>query len=90
MLLARGAFAELVHLRRKFPTTPPVIPAPLDRRALARELSCPQCGTRLDTYPYGGPGNAVIDSCPRCQLIWLDYGEFRQIIDAPGKDRGSR
>ena len=23
-------------------------------------------------------------------MIWLDFGEMRQIVDAPGKDRGGR
>lgn len=23
-------------------------------------------------------------------MIWLDFGELRQIVDAPGRDRGSR
>ena len=23
-------------------------------------------------------------------MIWLDFGEMRQIVDVPGKDRGTR
>ena len=49
------------------------------RRALDRWL----------THPYYGPGNVVLDSCEKCELVWLDFGELRQIVDAPGKDRGS-
>jgi Zn-finger nucleic acid-binding protein len=30
----------------------------------------------------------VIDSCVTCDLIWLDFGELRQITDAAGRDRG--
>jgi Zn-finger nucleic acid-binding protein len=41
-------------------------------------------------YPPYGPGNVVIDCSTRCDLIWLDFREMRQIVDAPGKDRGSR
>jgi Zn-finger nucleic acid-binding protein len=39
-------------------------------------------------HPYYGPGNVVIDTCSRCDLIWLDFGELKQIADAPGRDRG--
>ena len=42
------------------------------------------------THPYFGPGNVVIDSCEACAHVWLDFGELRQIVDAPGKDRGNR
>ena len=42
------------------------------------------------THPYYGPGNVVIDSCEPCELVWLDFGELRQIVDAPGKDRGTK
>jgi Zn-finger nucleic acid-binding protein len=30
----------------------------------------------MDTHPYGGGGNAVIDSCFVCRLVWLDAGEL--------------
>jgi Zn-finger nucleic acid-binding protein len=32
----------------------------------------------------------MMDSCTGCDVVWLDYGELRQVIDAPGEDRGSR
>ena len=88
MLLSRGTFAELVHRQRRWAQTPPSIPSPLDRTSLDRHLKCPKCGKAFDTYPYGGPGNTVIDGCDPCNAVWLDYGEFRQIVDAPGRDRG--
>jgi hypothetical protein len=44
----------------------------------------------MATHPYYGPGNVVIDSCESCDLLWLDFGELKQIVDAPGKDRGTR
>jgi hypothetical protein len=44
----------------------------------------------METHPYYGPGNVVIDSCLQCELIWLDFGELRQIVAAPGRDRGRR
>ena len=42
----------------------------------------------LTDWYYGG-GNVIIDRCVGCDLVWLDYGELKQIIDAPGIDRGS-
>jgi Zn-finger nucleic acid-binding protein len=42
----------------------------------------------MDTHPYGGPGNIVVDNCEKCQIIWLDYGELKKVINAPGRDRG--
>lgn len=68
----------------------PAAPVPLDRQALARELSCPKCSYRFETYPHYGPGNVIIDNCTRCDLVWMDFGELRQIVDAPGRDRGNR
>ena len=44
----------------------------------------------MDVHPYYGPGNIVIDTCSRCDVIWLDFGELKQVTDAPGRDRGSR
>jgi Zn-finger nucleic acid-binding protein len=39
---------------------------------------------------HSGPGNVIIDNCAICDVIWLDFGEMRQMVDAPGRDRGSR
>jgi Zn-finger nucleic acid-binding protein len=90
VLLPRAAFAMVTNKRRAWAATPPAEPVPLDRRDLRRELTCPTCRGRFETYAHYGPGNVVIDSCTRCDLIWLDFGEMRQIVDAPGSDRGSR
>jgi hypothetical protein len=30
----------------------------------------------------------IIDTCATCDLVWLDFGELKQIEDAPGQDRG--
>jgi Zn-finger nucleic acid-binding protein len=90
MLIPRTAFAGLVQTRRLWATGPTDTIQPLDRRALERQLACPQCERPFDTHPYGGPGNVVIDGCSRCNVVWLDYGELRRIINAPGSDRGRR
>ena len=90
VLLPRPTFAGVVNKRRAWATDPPAEPIALDREALNRELSCPKCSGRFDTYPHYGPGNVVIDSCVRCDVVWLDFGEMRQMVAAPGRDRGSR
>jgi Zn-finger nucleic acid-binding protein len=88
VLLSRASFATLVEQRRLWAATPPVIPTPLDPRELRRVVMCPACAADMSTHPYYGPGNVVIDSCQNCHVVWLDFGELRQIADAPGKDRG--
>ena len=90
VLLPRSSFAVVTMKRRAWATSPPSEPAPLNRGELKRELLCPKCSGRFETYPHLGPGAVVIDNCARCDLIWLDFGELRQIVDAPGKDRASR
>lgn len=90
VLLARGAFADVVQHRRAWATAPPAAPVLLRKEELARAVVCPKCSTRLETHPYYGPGNVVIDSCGSCDVIWLDFGELKQIVDAPGRDRGLR
>ena len=44
----------------------------------------------MTTDWYYGPGNIILDRCVPCDLVWLDYGELTQVIDAPGVDRGTR
>ena len=55
-----------------------------------RRVICPQCGMDMIADRYYGPGNIIMDSCAGCDLLWLDYGELKQVIDAPGLDRGTR
>ncbi len=51
---------------------------------LKRQVGCPRCSKTMDVHPYYGPGAVVIDTCPRCQVIWLDHGEISVIETAPG------
>jgi Zn-finger nucleic acid-binding protein len=90
VLMPRDTFAGVINARRAWASTPPSAPVPFDRAELRRVLTCPKCGGRFQTYPHYGPGNVVIDSCTTCDLIWLDFGEMRKIVDAPGRDRGSQ
>ena len=87
VLANQQAFASLVTFLRANADTPAVQPKPLDPKALQRLLHCPACAKKMDTHPYGGPGNVVIDICTKCQLIFLDQGEIHKITSAPGRDR---
>ena len=87
VLMPRAAFVEIIDRRRRAARGPGSIPSALDRRELARTVTCPQCRQRMDVHPYYGPGNVIIDTCSRCDAVWLDSGELGQITDAPGKDR---
>jgi Zn-finger nucleic acid-binding protein len=90
VLMPRTAFAAVVQKRRAWATSPPGPAVPLNRQELERTVRCPACKGRMEAHPYYGPGNVVMDSCVTCELTWLDFGELRQIVDAPGKDRGAR
>jgi Zn-finger nucleic acid-binding protein len=90
VLLPRPTFAHVVYTRRTWATSQPVPPLPLNQRELERVVSCPACSKRMETHPYYGPGNVIIDSCQPCDVIWLDFGELQQIAEAPGADRGVR
>jgi Zn-finger nucleic acid-binding protein len=90
VLLPRSVFVDATATRRAFAISAPIPPAPLDQRELERHVPCPKCRRAMDVHPYYGPGNVVMDTCTPCNLIWLDFGELEQIVDAPGKDRGTR
>ena len=90
ILLRRAAFAEAVTRRRASESGAPAPAVPMDPRELKFVVVCPSCRSQMDVHPYYGPGNVVIDSCQRCDLIWLDFGELTQITEAGGRDRGWR
>lgn len=62
---------------------PPAVQTPPDPSELKRTIRCPKCSRRMDTHPYAGPGNVIIDSCDDCWLLWLDPGELTRIAHAP-------
>ena len=78
VLLARASFATVVHRRRAWATDPPGPAIPLDRAHLERPVSCPVCRRRMETHPYFGPGNVVIDSVIKGDTVRevLKYVEF--------------
>jgi Zn-finger nucleic acid-binding protein len=53
-----------------------------DKTELTRSVACPSCQKVMAVYPYGGPGNIIIQGCEQCQLIWLDFGELSSIVQA--------
>jgi Zn-finger nucleic acid-binding protein len=87
ILMPLRVFSETLTARRRAASTPSVIPIPADRSELARRLACPRCARAMIADWYYGPGNIVIDTCPVCDVVWLDAGELQRAIDAPGRDR---
>lgn len=89
MLFPRTTFRQLVEMRRAKATAPPEIPTRFTPEELQRQIHCPICARTMETYPYMGPGNIVIDTCDSCDMIWLDYRELEKAVNAPGRDRGA-
>jgi Zn-finger nucleic acid-binding protein len=69
-------FGGIVEKRRSQHGPNEQQPAPFDPAELKRVLKCPRCHQRMEAHPYFGGGNAVVDTCERCRLIWLDAGEL--------------
>lgn len=87
VLADQDSFLNIVKYRRARASGAPDRPRPLDQEDLQRQIYCPTCGQQMDTHPYYGPGNFVIDTCVRCALLWLDCGEIDIMTNAPGRDR---
>jgi Zn-finger nucleic acid-binding protein len=51
-----------------------------DKTEFSRTISCPSCQKVMTVYPYGGPGNIIIQGCEPCQLIWMDFGELSKVV----------
>lgn len=84
-LIDRPSFADLISDLRKSYVGADEMPQPLDTIALEVDRHCPACYQTMETHPYYGPGNAVIDSCNGCQLTWFDAGEMASLVSAPGR-----
>jgi Zn-finger nucleic acid-binding protein len=74
-----GVFGQIVTKRRSRHGANEQRPEPFDPAELKRVLHCPACRRRMEAHPYFGGGNAVVDTCERCHLIWLDAGELAVI-----------
>jgi len=86
-LATNADFGEIVPKKRNQFSDQPTIPRSFDPKELQRRLKCPQCRKMMDTHPYGGGGNAVVDTCDRCKLIWLDAEELEVIARYRSADR---
>ncbi len=87
LLLPMNIFVGLIDAMRLQRKGPPEPPHPFDPDNLDRVFACPQCGARMDTHPYAGPGNVALSSCESCHLNWLDHGSLRHIVAAPDHER---
>jgi len=83
ILTFQEMFWEIVKERRKKTEASYGEPEPLNRDMLRGRINCPCCGEMMETHPYYGPGQFVIETCRFCTLIWLDFGEFDKAINAP-------
>lgn len=85
MLIRRDHFGAIVNERRskRFGREQEVARA-IDPSAFSRRLRCPECVVYMETHPYYGPGNVVIDSCAACGHVWLDHGELSSIERSVG------
>jgi len=84
VLLVDAMFAEVVRVRRAAYNGPERMATPIDITQYDTQRNCPGCGRPMETHPYYGPGNQVIDSCATCGYIWLDSGELAAIEQVSG------
>ncbi len=88
LLAPMGSFEELIdNMRAEHPET--VDPSPANPPDLKRKVICPNCHQVMDTHYYFGGGHAVMSTCERCELHWLDGGVLMRIVRAPHNQRSS-
>lgn len=86
VLMKCGAFGAVLRNRRATgPKTAAEDVPPVDPNELQRAVDCPRCAERMETHPYYGPGNVVIDSCIGCGLVWLDHFELSRLARVAGR-----
>ena len=83
VLIKQPDFLNVIQYIRSKTKEPEIIPSPVRMEELERKVYCPQCSKKMETHPYAGPGNIIIDNCPRCILNWLDYNELYRITHSP-------
>lgn len=84
-LASNESFSLAVQHRRARHDSPAAVPIPFSAGELQRRILCPGCRKPMDTHPYHAGGNAVIDTCHRCRMVWLDAGELTVIGSYRGK-----
>lgn len=83
VLIRHADFAGIVQERQaRRGGMEPAEPRPIDPESLKREIHCPSCSQRMETHPYYGPGNIVVDTCSECGYLWLDHGEITRVENA--------
>jgi Zn-finger nucleic acid-binding protein len=83
MLIDMNRFVTLIDAVRAREERSLRIALPRRENPADRLINCPACRQPMLGHIYAGPGNAVIDTCERCQVNWLDRGELRRIAVAP-------
>lgn len=87
-LIPMGALEAIVEaLRAANPDQQ--IPSPANPADLERKIDCPKCQQRLDVHFYLGGGGAVMGTCERCEMDWLDGGMLMRIVHAPHHENQS-
>ncbi len=84
-LAPNATFNQIVQLKRARNGPTPHVALPFAPEELRRRVNCPECRKPMDTHPYHAGGNAVIDTCHRCCLVWLDAGEITVLGRYVGK-----
>ena len=87
LLIRQEIFVAVVDMLRTQVRGAGITPRPIPPEQLQRRIDCPSCGEMMNTHPYLGPGNFVIDLCTACKNVWLDKGEITAIALSPGRDR---
>ena len=83
ILIRHADFAGIIQERQaRRAGQEPAEPRPIDPESLKRQIECPSCSQRMETHPYYGPGNIVVDTCSECGYLWLDHGEISRVENA--------
>lgn len=83
ILIRHADFAGIIQERQaRRAGQEPAEPRPIDPESYQRQIHCPSCSHRMETHPYYGPGNIVVDTCSACGYLWLDHGELSRVESA--------
>jgi len=59
-------------------------------QSVAESRMCPKCGLVMKTFNYAYDSNVFVDKCPRCEGIWTDGGEVKQLARLLKEDPRAR
>lgn len=83
LLVPMGSFEALIERMRAENLGSEVPSLTGDAADLGQSVNCPKCHQRMDTHFYYGGGHAVMSTCERCELHWLQSGFLMQIVRTP-------